>query len=109
MNEKDLEERLKYSCAVPGQGREILGGYTSDLLSDVMGNAPSESVLITIQAHKNTVAVAELAGIHAIVLCNKRIPDEGMLKSAEETGIGIYCSEESQFVVSNAIGKLLGL
>ena len=39
--------------------REIHGGYTSDLLSDVMGNAAEGNVLITIQGHKNTVAVAE--------------------------------------------------
>ena len=41
-----------------GDDLEIQNGYTSDLLSDVMGNAPEDSVLITIQAHKNTIAVA---------------------------------------------------
>jgi hypothetical protein len=35
--------------------------YTSDLLSDVMANAHDSDLLITIQAHNNTVAVASLA------------------------------------------------
>ncbi|MDR2028056.1 MAG: hypothetical protein LBP93_00815, partial [Treponema sp.] len=38
----------------------LSGAYTSDLLSDVMANAKEGGALITIQAHKNTVAVATL-------------------------------------------------
>jgi hypothetical protein len=43
---------------------EVAGGYTSDLLSDVMAHAKAGDVLITIQSHKNTVAVrcGELPG-----------------------------------------------
>ena len=40
---------------------ELAGGYTSDLLSDVMANLKDRQVLITIHAHKNTIAVASLA------------------------------------------------
>ncbi len=53
---------------------EISDAYTGDLLSDVMGNAPSDSVLMTIQAHKNTVAVASLAQIRCRLQKRKRSP-----------------------------------
>lgn len=89
--------------------REIKAGYTSDLLSDVMGNAPEKSVLITIQAHKNTVAVASLAGISAILLCNGRTAPEDMRTSAEAEGIGILATDKNQFTSSALIARRLGL
>ena len=82
----------------------LTGAYTSDLLSDVMANAKEGGALITIQAHKNTVAVATLANITAIVLCNNRpIQDNDMLESAKDEGIAIIRTKENQFTVS---GKL---
>ena len=59
---------------------EINGAYTSDLLSDVMANATEGNALITIQGHKNTVAVANLVGMPVIVLCNGRTAPEDMLR-----------------------------
>jgi len=85
---------------------KISGAYTSDLLSDVMANAKEGGVLITIQAHKNTVAVATLVNVTVIIICNSRpIPDD-MLAAAKEEGIAILRVKENQFTVS---GKLYGL
>lgn len=44
-------------------GRPIPGGYTSDLPSAVMAKAASDGEPVTIQAHRNTAAVASLVGI----------------------------------------------
>lgn len=87
----------------------ITTGYTSDLLSDVMGNADEGSVLITIQAHKNTIAVASLIGMPAIILCNGRTPTEDMIGAAKEEGIAILATNESQFTASYKVAKLLAL
>ena len=85
---------------------DLSGAYTSDLLSDVMANAKDGGALITIQAHKNTVAVATLVNITVIVICNSRpIPDD-MIAAAKEEGIAIILTKENQFKVS---GKLYGL
>ena len=79
----------------------LTGAYTSDLLSDVMANAKEGGALITIQAHKNTVAVATLANISAIILCNNRhVQDNEMLEAAKEEGIAVMRSRENQFIVS---------
>ena len=87
---------------------EIQAGYTSDLLSDVMGNADEDSVLITIQAHKNTIAVSSLAGVVAIIICNNRpIPDD-MLEAARNEGIAIFQTAENQFNTSALIAQHLG-
>ncbi len=88
---------------------EIEAGYTSDLLSDVMGNAPDKSILVTIQAHKNTVAVASLAGIQAVLLCNGRKVPEDMREAAEKEGISLLGTEKNQFTSSAIIARELGI
>ncbi len=85
----------------------LAGAYTSDLLSDVMANAKAGGALITIQAHKNTVAVATLASIAAIIVCNARpIPDD-MIEAAKDEEVAILRTAESQFVVSGRLYALL--
>ena len=86
---------------------ELTAAYTSDLLSDVMGNAKNGGALITIQAHKNSVAVATLVDITVIIICNSRpIPDD-MLAAAKDEGIAILLTKENQFTVSGKLYKLL--
>ena len=85
---------------------ELSGAYTSDLLSDVMAHAKDGGALITIQAHKNTVAVATLVNISVIIICNSRPIPEDMLSAAKDEGIAVIVTKESQFAVS---GKLYGI
>lgn len=91
------------------QDAEIAGGYCSDLLSDVMAHAATGSVLVTIQAHRNTVAVASVAGCVAVVVCNSRPLPDDMLAAAKEEGIAVFRTAESQFTVSGRLFALLGL
>lgn len=108
MNVKDLSEILGYkSLLLPDEQASFSNGYTSDLLSDVMGNAPDDSVLITIQGHKNTVAVASLVGIKAIILCNRRSAPDDMLDAAAKEDVAVFSTPDSQFTVSYAVGGLL--
>ena len=86
---------------------KIEDGYTSDLLSDVMAHAKSGTALITIQAHKNTVAVAVLIGAPAIVVCNTRPIPEDMLEAAKEEDIAIILTNLSQFEVSGRLWQAL--
>ncbi len=97
---------LEVLNAVP-EDREIGGGYTSDLLSDVMGNAAAGSVLVTIQAHRNTVAVASLVGIVAILVCNARTVPDDMLAAAAAEGICVLRGPGSQFEYSGRLWNLV--
>jgi hypothetical protein len=87
---------------------ELSGGYTSDLLSDVMGHAQLGQILVTIQAHRNTVAVASLIGVPAIVICNGRPIPEDMVDAAREEGIALLRTELNQFEVSGRLFKGFG-
>ena len=85
----------------------ISGAYTSDLLSDVMAHAEDGNVLITIQAHNNTVAVAALAGVSGIIICGKRVISEDMLASARKERMPVFRTALNQFEASCLIGSLL--
>jgi hypothetical protein len=100
----DLAATLGAECVqTTWTDRDIGDAYTSDLLSDAMANAPEGGVLVTVQAHKNTVAVATLKDLAAIVVCNDRpIPDD-MVDAARDEGIALFRTAENQFTVS---GKL---
>lgn len=86
---------------------EILDAYTSDMLSDVMAHAPEGSVLITIQAHANTVAVATLAGIRAILVCRNRPIPPDMLEAAKRERVAVAVTSASQYEASWRVHDLL--
>jgi len=94
-------------CQPQFEDARVSGAYTSDLLSDVMANAKDGGALVTIQAHRNTVAVASLVNIRAIVVCNSRPLPEDMLEAARGEGIAIIRSKENQFTVSGKIWDML--
>jgi hypothetical protein len=94
-------------CQSAFEDSELTGAYTGDLLSDVMANAKDGGALITIQAHKNTVAVATLVNIAVIVICNSRPLPDDMLEAAKDEGIAVIRTTENQFTVSGKIWKIL--
>jgi len=87
--------------------KEIAGVYTSDLLSDVLANGRESTVLITIQAHKNTIAVATVVDISLIILCNNRPIIDDMIEAAAQARIGVLRTSLSQFEVSGRIWQAL--
>jgi len=87
---------------------EITGGYTSDLLSDVMGHLQEGDALITIQAHKNTVAVAALMGASAVIFCHGRTASPEVLEASAKEGLSVFTSAVGQFETTVALAKALG-
>lgn len=104
MNLSELPESLALeTIQAEFDDAPLTGAYTSDLLSDVMANAEDVDVLVTIQSHKNTVAVATLAGVRVILVCNNRpVPDE-MIEAAREERIAIFRSPRNQFELSGEL------
>lgn len=86
---------------------EITGGYTSDLLSDVMAHLKEGDALITIQAHKNTVAVASLTGASAVIFCHGRTASPDVLAAAAKENIAVFISAGSQFETTVALAQAL--
>ena len=70
MKVRELVEKLnlKVLCGESGLDRDIDGCYVSDLLSDVMGNAEMGNVWVTLQTHKNVMAIASLKELSCVIL-----------------------------------------
>ncbi len=81
----------------------VVNGYVSDLLSDVIANADEGFLWITIQKHMNIIAVAKLKKISAVLIVNGGIPQEDVVKKAEEEGVILLTTEENSFEVSGKI------
>lgn len=106
---KELVEKLqlKVCCGATGLDRNIKGGYTSDLLSDVMGNAAEGDLWITLQTHKNIMAIASLKDISAILLVKGNQPEEETIRESEREKIPILSTPLQTFEITGEIYQLL--
>ena len=86
---KDLVEKfgLQVMAGEKGLNRSVTGGYSGDLLSDVMGNAQAGCVWLTIQGHQNIIAVAVLREMAAIILTGNNTPHAETREKADEEAI----------------------
>lgn len=109
MTVKEMIDALSLRVFAGDQGLDntIEGGYTSDLLSDVMGHADANRVWITLQTHKNIMAIASLKELAAIVLVKGFVPDEDTLAAAKQEGIPLLGTSMETFETSGALYKLL--
>lgn len=94
---------LRVVCGEKLLDREIMGGYISDLLSDVMANAKKGDIWVTRQAHPNIVAVAVIRKLPAVILINNLEPEEETVKKAIIKELPIITSELPAFEL---VGRL---
>ncbi len=110
MKLKEIIEKLqlKVLTARDKLDVDVTGGYTSDLLSDVIANSKEGNLWITLQIHQNIIAVAKLKDLAGIIIVNNREPDEDTLGKAMEENVPILCSEGMAFDVSGELYELIG-
>lgn len=108
MKVRELVDKLdlKVLSGENGLDREIDGCYVSDLLSDVMGNADAGNVWITLQTHKNVMAVASLKEMACVILVKNLTANEDTLNQSNEEEIPILQTSMETFEVT---GKVYGL
>lgn len=108
MTVKDVIEQIpmKLLAGEEGLTNEIEGGYVGDLLSFVMSHAQDKNVWITIQGHINSVAVASLLGLSAIILTENVEADETMLHKADEEGIPVLSTTLNSFEMVCQLARL---
>lgn len=90
-----------------GLGREITGGYVSDLLSDVIGGAHEGNVWITMQTHHNVIAVASLKELAAVIMVKGLRPAEETIRKSNEEGIPVLSSFNDTFKITGRLYDLL--
>lgn len=109
MKIRELAEKLnlKVVGGFEGLNNEVSGGYTSDLLSDVIGNAESGSIWITLQTHKNVLAIASLKDLAGIIIVKNLEPEDDMIEQSNEENIPVMVTSDSTFNISGKLFNLL--
>lgn len=109
MTVKNIIEKmnLKVYSGENNLGNEIKGGYVSDLLSDVMGFAQEGHAWVTLQTHKNVIAIASLKELACVILVKGNEPDEDMLEQAKEEEIPVLGTTEQTFEVAGQLYMML--
>lgn len=97
---------LKVAAGQSALSTKVNGGYVSDLLSNVMGQAKAGDILVTMQGHRNIVAVAVLAGLAAVIVAGGVMPDKDTVSKADAEGITILTTELPAFEIVGRLYKL---
>jgi hypothetical protein len=85
----------------------VKGAYSSDLLSDVMGKAVEGDIWITMQTHRNIIAVASLKEMAAILVVNGGQPEPETVESATSEGVILLGTRERSFTTCGKLYKLM--
>jgi predicted transcriptional regulator len=106
---KEIAGRLECDIIGGEQGLEkkVSGAYAADLLSDVMGRAREGQLWITMQAHKNVMAIASLRELSGVILVNGNRPDQDMLAQANEEGIPVLGTSKGAFETAGQLYQIL--
>lgn len=96
-------ENTKILCCEDYLDNIIIDGYVSDLLSDVIAHANENMAWITIQTHKNLVAIASLKELACIIITNDNTPADDLIEAAKQENIPIISTSMSSFETA---GKL---
>lgn len=110
MNLTELSRTLGWTLLTPevalDGAAELASAHASDLLSDVLANAPSGGLLLTIQVHLNVIAVALHAGLAGVVFTSGLVPEEAVRAKAVAEGLPLFGTREPTFDVA---GRLYAL
>ena len=110
MTLKKIAENLQLTALTPelepGDAAQIRAAHASDLLSDVLANAPGGGLLLTIQVHLNVIAVALHAGLAAVIFTSGLEPEEEVRAKAREEGLPLFATGLSTFDLA---GRLYAL
>ena len=84
----------------------VSGGYVSDLLSHVRGQAKAGQSWVTMQGHQNIIAVASLVGLAAVIVAGGVEPEEQTVVKARDQEVVLCKTNLSTYEV---VGRLYNL
>lgn len=98
---------LKVLSGANGLNREIDGCYISDLLSDVMGNAMEGNIWITLQTHKNVMAVASLKELACVILVKDLVPNAETIEQSNDDDLPVLQTSLPTYEIAGLVYNLL--
>lgn len=99
-------QRLLDAQCLSGQAHletEVLYGFGSDLMSDVLYYAKEDTVLLTGLVNRQVLNTAEMANMHSIILVRNKMPGPDFVELAKEMDILVLTT---RFILFEACGIL---
>lgn len=91
----------KKNCLDPD--REIKGGCSADLMSDVLAYIQPDAVLLTGLTNPQVVRTAQMADVAAIVFVRGKMPPDETIRLAEESEIPLISSPFGMYELSGRL------
>jgi len=98
---------MKLEVLSPGVDTVVNDGYASDLLSDVIADAPEGCLWLTVQRHMNILAVAQLKKAAGLVITGGHAPDPQLVDKARLEGIFLATTKRNSFQAAGTLYELL--
>ncbi len=95
------------TVTLPQPQREIAGAYAGDLLSWVMGRAAADNAWVTIMSNVNVIAVASLADVSCVILCEGVTLPEDVRQTAEQKEINVLSTELPSYETAVLLSQLI--
>lgn len=111
MTVQELKEKLNLKILVGNEkslAHETEGCYCGDLLSWVMSRAQENDIWLTVMGNRNSIAVASLANVACIILCEDAALDDDARERAEQQGIAVLTTDKNSYRTAVDISLLIG-
>jgi len=86
------------------ENTDILYGFASDLMSDVLAYANEDSLLITGLNNTQVIRTAEMMDIPAVLFVRGKKPNTELVQLAMETSLTIIATEYTMFKTCGILG-----
>ncbi len=106
MKVSEVVEKTGLTAINEYKDREIGSVYISDMVSDMIAAAKTNSVVVTMQTHKSLIAAANLAAAAMIVIVNGRKPTDDVVALANRTGIGLFSYDQDSWAFAKRLVNL---
>ena len=107
MTVRELMEKLGARNLTEGADldKEILCGYSCDLLSWVLAHGKQGMAWATVQTHINVIAVAVLMEMACVILVEDVQPEAASMKKAEDEGLPVLTTSKTAYEVCTLMGE----
>ena len=93
----------KLVCGESHLEDEVMRGFASDLMSDVLAFAKDQGLLLTGLVNNQVVRTAEMMDFKAVCFVRGKTPDEGIIKLAALLGMPVL---QTDYTLFTACGRL---
>jgi predicted transcriptional regulator len=96
------DDEMKVSELVKELNLVVFSGGEG-LNRDVMGNSNEGEVWVTLQTHRNVVAIASLKELACVLLVSSLVPEQNTIDHSNEEGIPVLGTSLSTFEIAGLL------